>query len=144
MERHLSVFAETVTLNLGGWDPSPLILSVLVTTVSLTLRGGQFYDTVSFAMQNLFQNIGSAVIIADISKNFLSGNKSSERVFPELKNWRLGHRLSDLGVDLFADSNNSDFERNGRQPALGDWSARYPRPESERLKTIAAYPKESA
>ena len=104
----------TVTLNLGGWDPSPLILSVLVTTVSLTLRGGQFYDTVSFAMQNLFQNIGSAVIIADISKNYLSGNKSSERVFPELKNWRLGHRLSDLGVDLFADSNNSDFERNGR------------------------------
>ena len=104
----------TVTLNLGGWDPSPLILSVLVTTVSLTLRGGQFYDTFSFAMQNLFQNIGSAVIIADISKNYLSGNKSSERVFPELKNWRLGHRLSDLGVDLFTDSNNSDFERNGR------------------------------
>ncbi|MBO4679771.1 MAG: response regulator [Lachnospiraceae bacterium] len=104
----------TVTLNLGGWDPSPLILSILVTTVSLTLRGGQFYDTVSFAMQNLFQNVGSAVIIADISKNYLSGNKASERVFPELRNWRLGHRLSDLGVDLFADSNNSDFERNGR------------------------------
>ena len=104
----------TVTLNLGGWDPSPLILSVLVTTVSLTLRGGQFYDTVSFAMQNLFQNVGSAVIIADISKNYLSGNKASERIFPELRKWQMGRRLSDLGVDLFADSANSDFERNGR------------------------------
>ena len=104
----------TITLNLGGWDPSPLILSILVTTISITLRGGQFYDTVSFAMQNLFQNVGSAVIIADISKNYLSGNKASERVFPELKNWQMGRRLSDLGVDLFADSANSDFERNGR------------------------------
>ena len=104
----------TITLNLGGWDPSPLILALLVTSVSLTLRGGQFYDTIAFGMQNLFQNVGSGVIIADISKNFLRANKSSERIFPELKAWRLGHRLSDLGVDLFADSSNSDFERNGR------------------------------
>ena len=104
----------TITLNLGGWDPSPLILALLVTSVSLTLRGGQFYDTVSFGMQNLFKNIGNGVIIADISKNFLSANKSSERIFPELKTWRMGHRLSDLGVDLFADSSNSDFERAGR------------------------------
>ena len=104
----------TITINLGGWDPSPLILALLVTSVSLTLRGGQFYDSVAFGMQNLFQNVGSGVIIADISKNFLRANKSAERIFPELKAWRMGHRLSDLGVDLFADSSNSDFERNGR------------------------------
>lgn len=106
--------AGTVTLNFGGWDPSPLILSLLVTSVSLTLRGGQFYDTVSFAMQNLYQNVGSPVIIADISKNYLNCNKASERVFPELKSWRPGMNLSELGVDLFADSSNSDFERKGR------------------------------
>ena len=106
--------AGTVTLNLGGWDPSPLLLSLLVTSVSLTLRGGQFYDTVSFGVQNLFQNVGSPVIIADISKNYLSSNKACDRVFPELKNWRGGHSLSDLGVDLFADSSNADFERAGR------------------------------
>lgn len=104
----------TIFLDLGGWDPSPLLLSFLVTSMALTLKRGQFYDAINLAMENMFQNVGNAVIIVDNSKNYLDSNQMANTIFPELFDWDAGRDMSDFFIDLFKTSDDIYFERDGR------------------------------
>ena len=104
----------TIFIDLGGWDPSPLLLSFLVTSMALTLKRGQFYDAINLAMENMFQNVGNAVIIADNSMNYLDSNQMANSLFPELLNWEAGHDMGDFFINLFSTTEDIYFERDGR------------------------------
>lgn len=105
----------TVTINLGGWDASPLLLTFLVTSTSVTLKRGKFTDVISIAREEMFTKIGSAFIIADSTQMYLDSNQAATDIFDELEYWESGHDMSTLTVDLFDCENGEKyFDQEGR------------------------------
>ncbi len=90
----------TVFIDLGGWDPSPLLLTFLVTAMAITLKGGKFVDILNLAREKIFSNVGNAVIITNSSFLYLESNSLADSIFPELKNIDSGYDLELLPIKL--------------------------------------------
>lgn len=104
----------TIFFDLGGWDSSPFILSILVTSMSLTLKKGHYFDIISLAKDDMFLTINSGVIIASSSHNYMDSNPMAEDIFPELSVASSAYDLDELNVDLFNLDKEFKFERNGK------------------------------
>ena len=103
----------TVFMDTNGWDPSPLILSILVFSITITLKGGHLYDVMNLAHDTMYQNVGSAIVVADSAENFIDSNNMAESWFPEVNNWESGQALNDFFVGLLHEEE-SFFERDGK------------------------------
>ncbi len=107
------IFA-TSFIPLGGWDPSPLILSALVVSITITLKKGHFYDTITQAMESMFHNVDTALIVVGASKKYLESNIKAVEMFPELKDWEMGRSMDDFCANVFASTAPVYFEQNDR------------------------------
>ncbi len=106
--------AGTVWMDLGGFDPSPLLISALVVSMTHTLKGGHFYDVIDLGRAMLFENIDNGVILTDLTHGFMECNQMAAKIFPELAKWQTGQNMDELEIDLLPDANDVYFERNGR------------------------------
>ncbi|MBR5356046.1 MAG: hypothetical protein IK121_03905, partial [Lachnospiraceae bacterium] len=64
----------TVFVSTNGWDPSPFLLSILVFSITMTLKGGHLYDVMNLAHDTMYQNVGSAIVVADSAENYIDSN----------------------------------------------------------------------
>lgn len=85
----------------GEYDVSPIMLSMMVTSMTISVSMGRMFDVLSAGRENLFRNISSGVIIVDASLAYQDSNPVAETIFPELVTWERGHDIDDLPVDLF-------------------------------------------
>lgn len=104
----------TVFIDMQGWDASPLLLSILVTSMSLTLKKGHYYDLISLAKDDMFLTIADGAIIASSSHNYMDSNPMAEDVFPELSMATSDFDLDELDVDLFNVEEAVKYERDGK------------------------------
>lgn len=104
----------TVFFDLQGWDPSPLILSFLVTSMTITLQKGHFFDVISLAKDDMFVRLNNAAIITGSTHNYIDSNRLAETIFPEISEMEQGYDLDSLEIDLFDTEKDVFFERGGR------------------------------
>ena len=104
----------TVFFDLKGWDSSPFILSILVTSMTITLVKGQFFDVIALAKDDMFLNVNNGVVIANVTHNLLDLNSMAEKIFPELSSVQAGYDLDNFDINLFSEENDLYFEKNGR------------------------------
>ncbi|MCR4933147.1 MAG: response regulator [Lachnospiraceae bacterium] len=101
----------TVFVSTNGWDPSPFLLSILVFSITMTLKGGHLYDVMNLAHDTMYQNVGSAIVVADSAENYIDSNTMAESWFKEIKNWESGQALNDFFVHLLKEGE-TFFERD--------------------------------
>lgn len=104
----------TLFMDLGGWDPSPFLLTVLVSAVTHTLKKGHFFDVIKEAKDNLLKNVGSGVIIADGGMGYLECNEMAEEIYPELQNLETGFPMDNVRRDVFSGEEESYFVKNDK------------------------------
>lgn len=104
----------TVFIDLGGWDPTPFLLAFLLFLMTLTLKGGHFYDVINLAMDDLFSRVDNGIIITDSSRGFLDCNPQALSILPELEQLETGARMGDTEDDIFGPEGENYFVRNKR------------------------------
>lgn len=104
----------TVFFDMGGWDASPFLLSILVTSMSLTLKKGHYFDIIALAKDDMFLAITDGAIISSSSHNYMDSNPVADSIFPELFTATQDFDLDELNVNLFNVNEEVTFERNGK------------------------------
>ena len=116
LESLLPVLGPTINaLNItGGFEPSSGLVSIMATLITFTLTSGRMADVREVAYANLYRNVGTGIIIADSSKNYLDSNFSAQTMLPVLKEMTPGTPLLLPGLSLFQGLGEHSFEQDGK------------------------------
>lgn len=98
---------------LPGFDFGSLMSSVMLTGLIFTLTNGRLYDIESLAVSNLFQNLGSGIIISTAEGDYVDSNFAATEIFPELVSMKSGIDLSIIDSNLYTTRGEYYFEREG-------------------------------
>ncbi len=104
--------AFTVTGALDGYDISPSVMTLMIFSMALTITRGRLSDVAGSARQDLYMNINSGVVIADLNKCYLDSNTMAEWIFEELKAMSSGADLENFEPDLF--QRDLYFDKDGK------------------------------
>lgn len=121
-KRLIAIFIETlvpiigVILNISGvlkgFDMNPMILTLMITSMTFTLLKGTMFDVINLAHVNFFESTNVANIIVDNELNYIASNQQAKIVIPELDKWYFGKPISQLGINIESEEG-VDFEYNG-------------------------------
>ena len=98
---------------INGYDCGPIMATIMIPALLLTLLNGKLFDIVTAAYANIFQNMGSGIIVVDNEKNFLSANLFAYTIFPEFQTWQIRTPIDRLHIDLCNGVNDFYFEKGG-------------------------------
>ena len=96
-----------------GFEPASALVSIMAALMTFTLTNGKLADVRGIAYANLYRNLGTGIIIADYSKNYLDSNFTAKRIFPELNGMAFGQSLSLGDIPIFEGTAEQYFERDG-------------------------------
>lgn len=99
---------------LGGFEPSSAVVSIMSVMITFTLTSGRMTDVREVAYANLYRNVGTGIIIADSSQNYVDSNFSAQTMLPLLKEMTPGMPLLIPDLPLFQGLGEHSFEQNGK------------------------------
>lgn len=121
--RLIVIFVETLAPILGialnisgvlqGFDMNPMMLTIVITSMTFTLLKGTMFDIINLAHEDYFESTNVANIIVDNEMNFISCNQQAKIILPELEKWQFGKPIRDLSIENITSKEGIDFESNG-------------------------------
>ncbi len=97
---------------LPNYDFLPLMLGVMYSVLVLTLTNGRLYDVESVAVNNLYSELSSGIIITNTDGEYVDANKRAYEIFSELSTLKSGEHISFLHEDFLKNSEDLYFDRN--------------------------------
>lgn len=98
----LGIFLTTSDV-LGEFDFSPMMLGLMVFSMTFSITRGRMYDVLTAAREDIYRTMKSGIIITDNIDNYLDSNAMADNIFPEIVEWENGHDMSVLDVNLLSD-----------------------------------------
>ncbi len=97
-----------------GYDPTPITMAVMFTTLVVVVWNRKDFDLTRTATDTVLDSLGDSMITLNENREVLMYNAPAKQLFPDIE---IGHRLKDIAnfpLYILEDNNQNKFEMGGR------------------------------